>query len=118
MPSSTGDDDDGDDNDDEDDNGDNDRDGDERISFQEFLDTIVLFSRGKIDDKLRIIFDMCDNDRNGSVDKAELSELFNSLVDTAKTNKLSDSEVTHHFNFPSTISGFYYAISFLYRSPS
>ncbi len=48
--------------------------------LQEFLDTIVLFSRGRTDDKLRIIFDMCDNDRNGSIDKGELSDLLNSLV--------------------------------------
>ncbi len=44
-----------------------DKDGDDRISFQEFLDTIVLFSKGRTDDKLRIIFDMCDNDKNGYV---------------------------------------------------
>ena len=30
-----------------------DKDGDGRISFQEFLDTIVLFSKGRTDDKLR-----------------------------------------------------------------
>jgi dual oxidase len=70
-----------------------DKDGDGRISFQEFLDTIVLFSKGRTDDKLRIIFDMCDNDKNGSIDKAELSELLNSLVDIAKTQKLSEKDV-------------------------
>ena len=46
-----------------------DKDGDGRISFQEFLDTVVLFSKGRTEDKLRIIFDMCDNDRNGVIDK-------------------------------------------------
>ena len=46
-----------------------DKDGDGRISFQEFLDTIVLFSKGRTDDKLRIIFDMCDDDKSGSIDK-------------------------------------------------
>jgi dual oxidase len=46
-----------------------DKDGDGRISFQEFLDTVVLFSKGHTEDKLRIIFDMCDNDRNGVIDK-------------------------------------------------
>ena len=40
-----------------------DKDGDGRISFQEFLDTVVLFSKGHTDHKLRIIFDMCDYDR-------------------------------------------------------
>ncbi len=75
-----------------------DKDGDDRISFQEFLDTIVLFSKGRTDDKLRIIFDMCDNDRNGSIDKAELSDLLNSLVDIAKTQKLSEKNVNDLIN--------------------
>lgn len=70
-----------------------DKDGDGRISFQEFLDTVVLFSKGSTDDKLRIIFDMCDNDRNGVIDKTELSEMLRSLVEIAKTNTVSDEEV-------------------------
>lgn len=90
-----------------------DKDGDGRISFQvshfncyhcnfntksilpkEFLDTVVLFSRGKTEDKLRIIFDMCDNDRNGVIDKGELSEMLRSLVEIARTTSLSDEHVT------------------------
>ncbi|XP_075237286.1 dual oxidase isoform X2 [Lycorma delicatula] len=71
-----------------------DKDGDGRISFQEFLDTVVLFSRGKTEDKLRIIFDMCDNDRNGVIDKGELSEMLRSLVEIARTTSLSDAQVT------------------------
>ena len=53
-----------------------DKDGDGRISFQEFLDTIVLFSKGRTDDKLRIIFDMCDDDKSGSIDKGKFYLLF------------------------------------------
>lgn len=71
-----------------------DKDGDGRISFQEFLDTVVLFSRGRTDDKLRIIFDMCDNDRNGVIDKVEFSEMLRSLVEIARTTSLSDDHVT------------------------
>jgi len=72
-----------------------DKDGDGRISFQEFLDTVVLFSKGRTEDKLRIIFDMCDNDRNGVIDKGELSEMLRSLVEIARTNNsLSDVQVT------------------------
>lgn len=36
-----------------------DKDGDGRISFQEFLDTIVLFSKGRTDDKLRYKYVWC-----------------------------------------------------------
>ncbi|CAL4074334.1 unnamed protein product [Meganyctiphanes norvegica] len=70
-----------------------DKDGDGRISFQEFLDTVVTFSKGTTDDKLRVIFDMCDNDRNGVIDKEELSVMLRSLVDIAKTNKVTNQEV-------------------------
>ena len=41
---------------------------------------------------------MCDNDRNGSIDKAELLELLNSLVDIAKTPKLSEKDVNDLIN--------------------
>ncbi|XP_013772431.1 dual oxidase-like [Limulus polyphemus] len=70
-----------------------DKDKDGRISFQEFLDTVVLFSRGRTEDKLRIIFDMCDNDGNGVIDKRELMKMLRSLVDIAKTNSLTENQV-------------------------
>lgn len=54
----------------------------------------MLFSRGATDDKLRIIFDMCDNDRNGVIDKGELSEMLRSLVEIARTTSLRDEHVT------------------------
>jgi len=83
-----------------------DKDNDHRISFQEFLDMIVLFSKGKTDDKLQIIFDMCDTDKNGTVDKEELSELLNSLVDIAKTQRLSNEEVSELINSMFKSAGF------------
>ena len=83
-----------------------DKDNDNRISFQEFLDMIVLFSKGRTDDKLQIIFDMCDSDKNGTVDKEELSELLNSLIDIAKTKRLSDEEVGELINSMFKSAGF------------
>ncbi|CAD6230974.1 GSCOCT00006904001.3-RA-CDS [Cotesia congregata] len=71
-----------------------DKDKDGRISFQEFLDTVLLFSRGKTEDKLRIIFEMCDKDSDGVIDKEELSEMLRSLVEIARTTSLSDDHVT------------------------
>lgn len=70
-----------------------DKDHDGRISFQEFLDTVVLFTRGKSENKLRIIFDMCDHDTNGVIDKMELTKMLRSLVDIAKTNSMTENEV-------------------------
>lgn len=58
------------------------------------MDTVLLFSRGKTEDKLRIIFDMCDKDSNGVIDKEELSEMLRSLVEIARTTSLSDDHVT------------------------
>lgn len=37
---------------------------------------------------------MCDNDRNGVIDKEELSEMLRSLVEIARTTSLSDDHVT------------------------
>lgn len=37
---------------------------------------------------------MCDNDRNGVIDKEELSEMLRSLVEIARTTSLSDAHVT------------------------
>lgn len=58
------------------------------------MDTVLLFSSGKTEDKLRIIFDMCDKDSNGVIDKEELSEMLRSLVEIARTTSLSDDHVT------------------------
>ena len=64
------------------------------IFFQEFLDTVVLFSTtGRTDDKLRIIFDMCDTNENGVIDKQELQEMLTSLVEMAKTEKVLQADV-------------------------
>ncbi|RWS27681.1 dual oxidase-like protein [Leptotrombidium deliense] len=70
-----------------------DKDKDGRISFQEFLDTVVLFSRGKTEDKFRIIFDMCDNNGNGTIDKQELTKMLRSLVDIAKNDSMTEEQV-------------------------
>ena len=71
-----------------------DKDKDGRISFQEFLDTVVMFSRGKSEDKLKVIFDMCDNQGDGLIDKEDLTRMLHSLVDIAKTTALGETQVT------------------------
>lgn len=70
-----------------------DKDKDGRISFQEFLDTVLMFSRGNSEDKLRVIFDMCDNEGDGIIDKEDLTRMLRSLVDIAKSNALEEKQV-------------------------
>lgn len=83
-----------------------DKDGNGRISFQEFLNTVVMFSRGKPDDKLRIIFDMCDHGGQGVIEKAELIRILRSLVDIAKTKYLSEEQVMSSIEGMFTSAGF------------
>ena len=71
-----------------------DKDKSGRISFQNFLDTVVTFTKGTSEDKLRILFDMCDKDDKGVVDKTELKEMLTSLIEIAKTEKIHDEDVS------------------------
>ncbi len=55
---------------------------------------MVLFSTtGRSDDKLRIVFDMCDSDEDGVIQKGELTEMLASLVEMAKTNHVRQEDV-------------------------
>ncbi|XP_076328078.1 dual oxidase-like [Tachypleus tridentatus] len=71
-----------------------DKDKNGRISFQEFLDTVLLISKGKTEDKLRIIFQMFDEDGDGLIDKDEVMKMLRSLVDIAKTKSLTEKQVS------------------------
>ena len=80
-----------------------DRDKDGKISFQEFLETVTRFSMPQAsadqtnqnfkDDKLRIVFEMCDSNKDGRVDKAELQEMLTSLISLAKTSSVEQEEI-------------------------
>ena len=63
------------------------------ISFQNFLDTVILFTSGSSEEKLGIIFDMCDNEQNGIIEAAELKEVLASLIAIAKTDKIDQNDV-------------------------
>ena len=55
---------------------------------------MVLFSTsGRSEDKLRVVFDMCDTNENGLIDKGELHEMLTSLVEIAKTDKVLPEDV-------------------------
>uniref|UniRef100_A0A8C9ULP2 Guanylate cyclase activator 1C n=1 Tax=Spermophilus dauricus TaxID=99837 RepID=A0A8C9ULP2_SPEDA len=46
------------------------------IDFVEFIAAINLMVQGKIEQKLKWYFKMCDSDGNGSIDKKELRNIF------------------------------------------
>ncbi|CAB4055922.1 DUOX [Lepeophtheirus salmonis] len=71
-----------------------DKDKNGRISFQELLDTVTLFSSaGRVDEKLGLIFAMCDTSNNGFIEKEELREILTSLMELAKIEKVSDYDI-------------------------
>lgn len=68
---------------------------------------MVLFSTtGRSDDKLRIIFDMCDSNEKGLISKLELQEMLTSLVEMAKTEKVLPEDVAKLIDSMFQTSGF------------
>ena len=75
-----------------------DQDGNGFVSFREFLDMIVIFSRGSPEDKLKLMFDMYDVDKSGSLSREEfcdmlkgMMELVNTTVNPDQLDQLIDS---------------------------
>ncbi len=67
----------------------------------------MLFStNGRSEDKLRIVFDMCDTNENGLIDKGELQEMLTSLVEMAKTDKVPAADVERLIDSMFAASGF------------
>lgn len=64
----------------------------DRISFGEFLEMVKLFARGSNVEKLKIIFDLCDRDQTGSVDRQEFCDLMQSVVHTAGVQLPDDQQ--------------------------
>ncbi|KAI8481248.1 cuticle development [Branchiostoma belcheri] len=56
------------------------------ISFREFLDLVVIFSKGTMEDKLRVMFDMYDLEGNGYLSRDELSNMLGSLMELVSNN--------------------------------
>ena len=63
----------------------------------------MLFTKGSSEDKMRIIFDMCDKDDKGVVDKKELKEMLTSLIEIAKTEKIPRLLHTKFFSDVSSV---------------
>lgn len=56
------------------------------ISFRDFLNAVVLFSKGSCQEKLHLLFRMFDMDGKGCLQREELSRMFGSLLEMAHSN--------------------------------
>ena len=78
-----------------------DQDGNGFISFREFLDMIVIFAKGSPDDKIKLMFEMYDVNKSGSLSRSEfrkmlkaMMELVNASVTPDQMEQLIDSMFT------------------------
>ena len=78
-----------------------DQDGNGFISFREFLDMIVIFAKGSPEDKIKLMFDMYDVNKSGSLSRSEfkkmlkaMMELVNATVTPDQMDQLIDSMFT------------------------
>ncbi|VDN04297.1 unnamed protein product, partial [Thelazia callipaeda] len=55
----------------------------DHVTFQEFLEIALRFSKGSLRDKLELLFDMCDREGCGKVHKKEFCDFVKSLNVTA-----------------------------------
>ncbi|KAK7492719.1 hypothetical protein BaRGS_00016024, partial [Batillaria attramentaria] len=55
------------------------------ISFREFLNAVVLFSKGSCQDKLQTMFYMYDIDGSGVMSKTAIGQMFRSLLELAQS---------------------------------
>eukprot|EP00731_Ephydatia_muelleri_P031983 Em0023g490a len=75
-----------------------DKDGNGFISFREFLDMSVIFSKGSPEDKLKLMFDMYDANKSGFLHRDQfkkmlksMMELVNATVSSEQMDSLIDS---------------------------
>ncbi|XP_067090540.1 dual oxidase 1 [Osmerus mordax] len=68
-----------------------DKDGNGYLSFQEFLDVIVIFMKGSPEEKSKLMFSMHDIDGNGFLSKEAFSRLLRSFIEIS-SGALSKSQ--------------------------
>ena len=69
-----------------------DKDGNGFISFREFLDIIVIFSKGSPEDKIKLMFEMYDVDKSGQLSREEFYKMLNSMMELVNTS-MPDNEL-------------------------
>lgn len=60
------------------------------VTFRELLDLLVMFNKGSVDDKMRLMFNLYDIDNSGSLDKEEFLRVTRSLLEIVNTSVKPD----------------------------
>ena len=60
------------------------------VTFRELLDLLVMFNKGSVDDKMRLMFNLYDIDNSGSLDKEEFLQVTRSLLEIVNTSVKPD----------------------------
>ena len=67
-----------------------DKDGNGFISFREFLDMSVIFSKGSPEDKLKLMFDMYDVNKTGFLNREQFKKMLKSMMELVNTTVSSE----------------------------
>ena len=67
-----------------------DQDGNGFVSFREFLDMIVIFAKGSPEDKIKLMFDMYDVDRSGTLEKEEFKKMLRAMMELVNASVSPD----------------------------
>ncbi len=67
-----------------------DQDGNGFVSFREFLDMFVIFAKGSPDDKIELMFNMYDVDKNGSMNKVEFQKMLRAMMEMVNASVTPD----------------------------
>eukprot|EP00118_Oscarella_pearsei_P006944 m.32550 g.32550 ORF g.32550 m.32550 type:complete len:1691 (+) comp31668_c0_seq3:179-5251(+) len=66
------------------------------ITFREMLDLLVIFNKGSVDDKLRLMFDLYDIDNSGTLEKQEFLKMTKTMLEMTHTSMATEqlAEIT------------------------
>ena len=60
------------------------------ITFREMLDLLVIFNKGSVDDKLKLMFDLYDIDNSGTLEKQEFLKMTKTMLEMTHTSMAAD----------------------------
>ncbi|XP_072031527.1 dual oxidase 2-like [Amphiura filiformis] len=75
------------------------------ISFREFLDVLVIFTKGQPEDKMRMMFNMYDLDGSGALDRSKFNTMLKSMMEMVNAS-LESSQLEKVINSMFIAAGF------------